>query len=442
MVRTFLSRPLSQRWLRLARLLAIVAVATSTWASPLHSQETPFSTPDIEEVDEDAAKVETATAILAGGCFWCVETDFEKLPGVTDVISGYSGGRTQNPTYETYASAGHREVVLVTYNPTVVSYAGLVEWLVKHIEATNRGGQFVDRGFQYSPAVYYENEREKTEAERVIDAIGKMKIYRGKIAVAVEPRSPFFPAEDYHQNYHHKNPAKYQFFRLGSGRDAYVFKHWGMRAAKLELPGSIPEDSPLKVQLVSQTSQSGDDKEASDEDASEKKEPPKPWLTFKKPSKTELRKKLTPIQYQVTQQDGTEPAFRNTYWDNKKDGIYVDIVSGAPLFASQDKYKSGTGWPSFVKPIEENAVFFKSDRKLFYTRTEVRSRYGNSHLGHVFDDGPPARGGKRYCMNSAAMRFVPKEDMEKEGYGEYLVLFGESPSESKGQAADSSPEKK
>lgn len=442
MVRTFHCQSYSMHSFPLANLLATLLLATSAWISPLLGQDTLPSMPASEEMTEAASTAETATAVLAGGCFWCVETDFEKLPGVIDVVSGYSGGRTQNPTYETYASAGHREVVLVTYNPSVVSYAGLVEWLVKHIEATNRGGQFVDRGLQYSPAVYYENEEEKSEAERVIKAIEDMKIYRGKIAVAIEPRSPFFPAEDYHQNYHHKNPAKYQFFRLGSGRDAYVFKHWGIRAARLELPGSIPEKSPLKVQLVSQTSQTEDTKQESDESASEKKEAPKPWLTFKKPSTTELRKKLTAIQYKVTQQDGTEPAFRNTYWDNKKDGIYVDVVSGAPLFSSLDKYKSGTGWPSFVKPITENAVFFKADRKLFYTRTEVRSRYGNSHLGHVFDDGPPARGGKRYCMNSAAMRFVPKEDMEKEGYGEFLVLFGETPSGSNSDAASDNVEKK
>lgn len=349
------------------------------------------------------AKSEKATAVLAGGCFWCVETDFEKLPGVLDVVSGYSGGRSKNPTYENYSSGGHREVVLVTYDPAEVTYAGLVEYLIKHIDPTNRGGQFNDKGLQYSPAVYFENQEQKEDAERVIKAIESMRVYRGRLGVAVEPREEFWPAEEYHQNYHHKNTVKYNFFRLQSGRDAFVARHWGVRASMLELPGAYPEGKgPAKIAGSSE---------------------PKPWMAFKKPSPIQLKKRLTAIQYKVTQQDGTEPAFRNEYWDNKKDGIYVDVVSGAPLFSSKDKYKSGTGWPSFVAPISREAITLKLDRKLFYTRTEVRSRYGNSHLGHVFDDGPPARGGKRYCMNSAALRFVPVEKMEEAGYGDLLSIF-------------------
>jgi peptide methionine sulfoxide reductase msrA/msrB len=257
------------------------------------------------------------------------------------------------------------------------------------------------------------------------------KIYRGKIGVALEPREPFWPAEEYHQNYHHKNGMKYRFFRMASGRDAFVSKHWGVRADKLELPGSLPApstgsaaDKSTQGSLVSQvaapaeataTNSDGDDPSSAAEE--------KPWLKFRKPNVVELRKSLSPMQFKVTQQDGTETAFRNEYWDNKKEGIYVDVVSGAPLFSSRAKFESGTGWPSFVAPIEADALIYKKDQKMFYTRIEVRSRYGDSHLGHVFDDGPVALGGKRYCMNSAALRFVPKEEMEEAGYGEYLKLF-------------------
>jgi peptide methionine sulfoxide reductase msrA/msrB len=373
------------------------------------------STELADDSRETSEGLNRASAIFAGGCFWCVETDFEKAPGVVDVISGYSGGRTKHPTYENYASGGHREVVFVVYDPSEVTYAGLVEYLIKHIDPTNRRGQFNDVGLQYSPAIYYENEQEKQAAEQVVAAIDQQRVFRGRVGIAIEPRTAFWPAEDYHQDYHRKNGVKYATFRLLSGRDQFVARHWGNRASLLELPGALPEGRMTKLVQAAQEVPV--------------QEKPKPWLTFRKPSPIELKKKLTAIQYKVTQQDGTEVAFRNVYWDNKKEGIYVDIVSGAPLFSSTAKYESGTGWPSFVEPITADAVTYKIDRSLFFAaRTEVRSRYGDSHLGHVFDDGPPARGGKRYCMNSAALRFIPKEEMEEEGYGEYLRLFENSSS--------------
>lgn len=345
----------------------------------------------------------TATAIVAGGCFWCVETDFEKAPGVVNVISGYSGGRLKQPNYDNYKSGGHREVALVEYDPKEITYAGIVEWLVKHIDPTNSRGQFNDIGKQYSPAIYYANDKEKKEAERVLGAIDEMKVYRTPIRVAVEKREPFWPAEEYHQDYHHKNKIKYSWFRLQSGRDRFVTAHWGAKANMLELPGARPQaaEAPGKDDSLALFQK---------------------WKNYKKPPIEELRQKLSSIQFRVTQQDGTEAAGSNKYNKNKQAGIYVDVVSGAPLFSSADKFESGTGWPSFVAPISSVAVFNKVDNKNAFLgpRIEVRSRFGDNHLGHVFGDGPAARGGKRYCMNSAAMRFIPKKDMEKEGYGDFL----------------------
>ncbi len=355
------------------------------------------------------------SAVFAGGCFWCVESDFENAPGVVEVISGYSGGRTKNPTYANYAAGGHREVVFVVYDPAQVSYAGLVEYLIKHVDPINKIGQFQDKGRQYSPAIYYDTEEEKLAAEKVIAAINEMKVFRGKLNVALEKRQAFWPAEGYHQNYYLTHPVKAQYFRLASGRDAFVMQHWGARANEVELDGGIP--SP-----PSSSGRVDDDSQPSGHYAAAATAPQPAWTQFKKPSDAELRSELTKLQYTVTQHSDTEPAFGNAYWNNHKPGIYVDILSGEPLFSSSDKFESGTGWPSFVAPIDPQAVRYQEDHEMEYARIEVRSRYGDSHLGHVFDDGPPARGGKRYCMNSAAMRFVPKEEMAEQGYSNYLPL--------------------
>ena len=340
-------------------------------------------------------------ALLANGCFWCAEADLEKVAGVRSVVSGYAGGTTENPTYENYIGGGHREVILVIYEPSLISYANLVEHTIKYGDPTDAEGSFYDRGPQYAPAIYYENDTEKAEARRVIDAIDAMKVFDKLLPLSVIPTVKFWPAEDYHQDYAEKNPLKYSYYRTGSGRTAFIEKAWGDRLSKFVVPAmesQNKEDVSKKIIQFNAMS----------------------WNSFKKPSEEELKRTLTPLQYKVTQEDGTESSFNNEYDKNNEEGIYVDIVSGEPLYFSKDKYDSGTGWPSFVKPISPDVVTLKEDNGLFTKRTEVRSRYADSHIGHVFDDGPTDRGGMRYCMNSAALRFIPKANMELEGYG-YLL---------------------
>ncbi len=310
-------------------------------------------------------------AIFAGGCFWCMVKPFKKLDGVLEVLSGYTGGNVENPTYEevTTQTTGHYEAVEVTYDEEKTSYRELLEVFFKSIDPIDESGQFHDRGPSYRTAVFYQNETERQIAEEYINELNKSKIFDKLIATSLIPATTFYPAEKYHQDYYLKNPIGYRMYYRGSGREKFIEENWGRYY------------------------------------------------------KEELKKRLTPLQYRVTKESATEPPFKNEYYNNFEEGIYVDVVSGKPLFSSKDKFDSGCGWPSFSKPISDKSIKEKDDFSYGMIRTEVKSTASNSHLGHVFKDGPRELGGLRYCINSASIRFIPKSKMEEEGYGEYLNLI-------------------
>ena len=315
-------------------------------------------------------KYEKAT--FAGGCFWCMEPPFEGLDGVLEVVAGYTGGHIKDPSYEEVCEGdtGHAEAVQITYDPSKITYDKLLDVFWRQIDPTDAGGQFVDRGPQYRTAIFYHTDEQKMLAEKSKAELERSGRYKKPVVTEVLPIAEFYMAEEYHQDYYKKESLRYKSYRKHSGRDQVRKELW----------------------------------------------------QYQRPAEEELRKRLTPLQFNVTQESGTERPFDNEYWDNKREGIYVDIVSGEPLFSSRDKFDSGTGWPSFTKPLEPASIVEKEDKSHSMVRTEVRSKSAGSHLGHIFPDGPQP-GGLRYCINSAAIRFIPKEEMEKEGYGAYKDLL-------------------
>jgi len=320
-----------------------------------------------------------------------MEKPFEELPGVLSVTSGYTGGKTQDPTYPQVCTGttGHTEAIRIEFDPARIDYATLLEVFWRQIDPTDAGGQFVDRGSQYHSAIYYQSEAQHAIASASKEALAASGRFDKPILTQILPVSEYYKAEEYHQDYYEKSASHYERYRQGSGRDRFLDAVWGDQRQVQVQPPAAQETSEA---------------------------------TYSKPSDAQLRERLNDLQYSVTQEAATERAFHNEFWDNHEEGLYVDIASGEPLFSSRDKYDSGCGWPSFTRPLEGAQLTSKKDFKLGYEREEVRSGFGDSHLGHVFNDGP-APTGKRYCINSAALRFIPVKDLEREGYGKYLRSF-------------------
>ena len=302
---------------------------------------------------------------LAGGCFWGMEAYMERIHGVKDAISGYANGNTEKTSYQMIGVTDHAETVKVTYDANQISLDKLLQYYFRVIDPTSINKQGNDRGRQYRTGIYYQNEQDKAVIEAALKTLQSK--YQEPIQIEVEPLKNYVEAEEYHQDYLKKNPNGYC--------------HIDIKKA----------DEPLI-----------DDKK------------------YPKPSDTELKQKLTALQYDVTQGKHTERSFSNEYWDNFAPGIYVDITTGEPLFSSKDKFESGCGWPSFTKPIAAEVAEYQKDNSFNMTRIEVLSRSGHAHLGHVFDDGPRDKGGLRYCINSASIKFIPLDEMEKQGYGDLI----------------------
>ena len=311
------------------------------------------------------SKQEQRIIYLAGGCFWGLEAYMERIQGVTDAVSGYANGKGDTTNYQLLHATDHAETVKVTYDPNKISLDKLLQYYFRVIDPTSINKQGNDRGRQYRTGIYYQDGADKAVIEQALAQLQTK--YKKPVQIEVQPLKNYIVAEEYHQDYLKKNPNGYCHIDI----------------TKADEPMIDEKDYP-------------------------------------KPSDAELKAKLTPLQYSVTQNKHTERSFSNEYWDNFQPGIYVDVTTGEPVFSSNDKFESGCGWPSFTKPIAKEVVHYQTDNSFNMQRTEVLSRAGNAHLGHVFDDGPKDKGGLRYCINSASIKFIPLAEMEKAGYG-YLI---------------------
>lgn len=342
-----------------------------------------------EIVQENQPQEGEAEIYLAGGCFWGTEHYLSLAPGVISVESGYANGRKRHPSYrEVCSGSGHAEAVHVVYDPKVLPLDKLLELYYESIDPTAKNRQGNDVGIQYRSGIYYAQKGGRAHGEAAVigDSLHRLQEKLKKpVAIEAEPIVNFYRAEEEHQKYLEKHP------------DGYCH---------------IP---------LSRMSAMREKSEAAKEAAAEKKAE----ISYAKPSDDELRTRLTDVQYRVTQMKATEAPFQNAYDDEFRAGIYCDVTTGEPLFVSTHKYDSGCGWPAFSRPIDAALIAEHEDRSHGMVRTEVTAAKSGAHLGHVFNDGPKESGGVRYCINSASLRFVPKEEMEAQGYGEYLPLLDE-----------------
>ncbi|WP_342564532.1 peptide-methionine (S)-S-oxide reductase MsrA [Paenibacillus sp. FSL R7-0345] len=323
----------------------------------------------MNELQQAGQRLELAT--FAGGCFWCMVKPFDELPGIVSVVSGYTGGHTENPTYTEVGTetTGHIEAVQITFDPGLFPYRRLLDLYWQLIDPTDRGGQFMDRGHSYKTAIFVHSAEQQAEAEASKAALQAEKRFKGPVVTEILPAAAFYPAEAEHQDYYKSHPLDYKLYLKGSGRDDFLQRHWQRHK---------------------------------DED--------------------QLRSRLTALQYEVVRNKGTEPAYDNAYWDEHRDGIYTDVLNGDPLFSSLDKFDSGTGWPSFTAPLEPGLIRREADLSGGTARTVLRSRLSGAYLGQLLYDGPePSK--LHYRVNSAALRLVPLQELAVNGLERYKTLF-------------------